>query len=41
MATKSKTSKHTAKPASKPASISKHARVLGKLGGRPKREMNG
>ena len=40
-----KTSKHVSKPKSKPASMvkrsaetSKHARILGKLGGRPKSE---
>jgi len=36
MKTPIKTSKQAAKPKSKPASISKHAKVLGKLGGRPK-----
>lgn len=33
-----KTSKHTPKAKSKPASITKHARVLGNLGGRPKND---
>lgn len=35
--TKSKTSKHKPKEYKKPASISKHAKIIGKLGGRPKK----
>ncbi len=33
-----KTSKHTNSKIKKPASIKKHARILGQLGGRPKQE---
>jgi len=33
-----KTSKHTNSQVKKPASIRKHARILGQLGGRPKQE---
>jgi hypothetical protein len=35
---KSKTSKHTPKPYKKPASIGKHAAIVGKLGGRPRKD---
>lgn len=37
---KNKTSKHTGKAYEKPASISKHAKIIGSLGGRPKKEYN-
>ncbi len=35
-----KTSKHNNAKNKKPASIRKHARILGQLGGRPKQEVN-
>lgn len=35
-----KTSKHNNAKTKKPASIRKHARILGQLGGRPKQEPN-
>lgn len=38
---KTKTSKHTSAPKIKPEIVSKHAKILGKLGGRPKKETNG
>lgn len=39
-ASKGKTSKHSLKPYEKPASISKHAKIIGSLGGRPRKEYN-
>ena len=36
-----KTSKHKTKTYEKPASISKHAKTIGKLGGRPKKQPEG
>jgi len=41
MTPRPKTSKQIIKTPPKPASISKHAKILGKLGGRPKKEING
>jgi len=39
MAPRAKPSKHQPKPTQNRASISKHAKILGKLGGRPKKEI--
>jgi len=38
MTPRPKFNKQTIKPQLKPASIRKHAKILGKLGGRPKQE---
>ncbi len=37
---KSKTSKHKLAPYKKPASIGKHAKIVGSLGGRPRKDIN-
>lgn len=37
---KDKTSKHAGKSYKKPTNISKHAKIIGSLGGRPRKDSN-